>query len=69
MKHLLWVVGIAAAIPAFIFGSKYWGGTNPHRSDLMLCVVFAVIALIFLGIFFFIRFREEGSQDVSITKF
>jgi len=68
MKHVLWVVGVAAAIPAFIFGSKYWGGTGT-RTDLTMCVVFAVIALIFFGIFFFIRFREEGSQDVSITKF
>jgi hypothetical protein len=68
MKHLLWVVGVAAAIPAFIFGSKFFGGSG-HRSDLMLCVVFGVIALGLFGIFFFIRFREEGSQDVSITKF
>jgi len=68
MKHLLWVVGIAAAIPAGIFGNKFFGGAG-HRSDLLLCIVFAAIALIFFGIFFFIRFREEGSQDVSITKF
>ena len=47
MKHLLWVVGLAAAVPAGIFGEKFFGGAG-HRSDLLLCIVFAAIALYFV---------------------
>jgi hypothetical protein len=28
-----------------------------------------VVALICLAFFFFMKFREEGDQDISITKF
>jgi len=70
MKHMLWVVGLAALIPAYIFFEKF--NDNPPgqgRSNLLISVVFLIVALIFLGIFFFRQFRAESSEEISITKF
>jgi hypothetical protein len=70
MKHLLWVVGLAALIPAVMFFVKFSDApANQGRNDLLLSVVFLVISLICWAMFFFNRFREEGKQDISITKF
>jgi hypothetical protein len=43
------------------------GGTD--RTDLILGGVFLFAALVCFAFFFFMRFREEGDQDISITKF
>jgi|HubBroStandDraft_6_1064221.scaffolds.fasta_scaffold1871604_1 hypothetical protein len=59
MKHLLWIVGVAALIPGVIF----------LESRVIVAVVFFVISLICLATFFFLMFRGEGNQDISITKF
>ena len=59
MKHLLWVVGLAALVP----GIMYW------ESNRVLSIASFVVSLVFLAIFFFIMFRDEGKQDISITKF
>ncbi len=70
MKHLLWVIGLAALIPAYIFFSKFnESRTGEGRSNLIVSVVFLVVSLIFLGIFFFKQFRAESSEEISITKF
>jgi hypothetical protein len=59
MKHLLWVVGLAALVPGII----YW------ESNRILSIILFLISLVFLAVFFFIMFRDEGKQDISITKF
>jgi hypothetical protein len=74
MKHLLWVVGLVALGPAIWFLVQFNNAPSADESsegmrDLIIAGVFFLIALICFAIFFFIRFREEGEQDISITKF
>ncbi|HLG16657.1 MAG TPA: hypothetical protein VJH03_19470 [Blastocatellia bacterium] len=70
MKHLLWVVGLAALIPAFIFFSKFFGSQpEENKHYLLYAGGFFLVALVCLGVFFYKKFHEEGQQDISITKF
>lgn len=70
MKHLLWVVGLAALIPAYIFFEKFNDNApGQGRSNLLISVAFLIVSLICLGIFFFRQFRAESSEEISITKF
>jgi hypothetical protein len=69
MKHLLWVIGLATLIPAYIYLSKFFGMNAGGRNYLVVGIVFLVISLIFFGIFYFKHFRAEGSEEISITKF
>ena len=69
MKHLLWVVGLVALGPATYFFKKFYespADQNTHYG--VYSAVFSVIALVLFGMFVFRRFREEGQQDISITK-
>jgi|HubBroStandDraft_6_1064221.scaffolds.fasta_scaffold518904_2 hypothetical protein len=59
MKHLLWIVGLAVLIP----GIMTWESTR------ILAVALFAVSLVLLAIFFFMMFRDEGKQDISITKF
>lgn len=70
MKHLLWIVGVVALAPAFWYFNKFY--TSPEDQGtgfLAYSGVFFVIALICFAAFIFQRFRAEGEQDISITKF
>ena len=71
MKHLLWVVGLITLVVGawFTYQYMYPKSANEGRSDLLIAGVCFVISLACWGYFFFIRFREEGEQDISITKF
>ena len=70
MKHLLWVIGLAVLIPAYIFFEKFNDNApGQGRSNLVISVIFLIISLICLGIFFFRQFRAEASEEISITKF
>ncbi|HKV42284.1 MAG TPA: hypothetical protein VJX67_23980 [Blastocatellia bacterium] len=70
MKHLLWVVGLAVLIPAYILFEKYSeAAPNTGRGFLVESGICLLISLILLGSFFFITFRAEGNQEISITKF
>lgn len=71
MRHLLWVVGVAALVPAVIFFMKFSDRSDlgTGRPYLIASIAFLVVSLVFLGIFFFQKFREEGNQEISITKF
>ncbi|HVF92389.1 MAG TPA: hypothetical protein VNH22_20150 [Blastocatellia bacterium] len=71
MKHLLWVVGlISLALGTyFIYQYMYAKAGDTNRSNLIYGGVLFGISLIFWGVFFFRKFREEGEQDISITKF
>jgi uncharacterized membrane-anchored protein len=60
MKHILWVVGLVALIS----GVVCW--TN---SQTALSIILGLISFVLLAVFFFMMFRDEGKQDISITKF
>jgi hypothetical protein len=74
MKHLLWVVGLIALGPAAYFLYRYSNATSMDDSKeamplLVYAGIFFLIALVCFAVFFFMRFRAEGDQDISITKF
>jgi LPXTG-motif cell wall-anchored protein len=77
MKHLLWVVGLVALGPAIWFIYQFnrlpdvdtAGHTGQSTSYLIYAGIFFAVALICFAVFFFLRFKEEGEQDISITKF
>lgn len=70
MKHLLWVVGLAALAPAIWFFTKFYQSPeNEGTEHLVKAGIFFAISLVCWAIFFFLKFREEGQQDISITKF
>lgn len=70
MRHLLWVIGVAALVPAVILFMNFTNAPlGQGRNYLVGSVICLIVALIFLGTFFFKQFRDEGRQDISITKF
>ncbi len=70
MKHLLWVVGLIALGPALWFFNQFYKSPEEEGTHyLAYAGIFFVIALVCFAVFFFIRFRAEGDQDISITKF
>jgi amino acid transporter len=70
MKHLLWVVGLVALVPAFYFLNLFLNSPEDENTHYgVYAALCFVIALVLLGIFVFKKFREEGQQDISITKF
>jgi hypothetical protein len=70
MKHLLWVAGLVALGPTLWFFSKFYqSAENENTHYLAYAGVFFLIALVCFAVFFFLKFREEGQQDISITKF
>jgi hypothetical protein len=71
MKNLLLLVGVIGlgAGAWFLYQYLYQQTNSTERTNLVLGGVFFLVALICFAVFFFIRFREEGEQDISITKF
>ena len=71
MKHILWVGGLVALVPAIYFLIQYSGANNVDegKRDLMIAGAFLVVSLIMFAIHFFKKFRAEGDEDISITKF
>ena len=72
MKNLLLLVGvIGLGIGSwFIYKYLYPGtGVAAEKSDLVIGGAFFVVALACLFAFFYQKFKEEGDQDISITKF
>jgi hypothetical protein len=54
----------------FVYRYLYPSPSVPAaKSDLVAGGVFLVVALVCFAVFFFKKFREEGDQDISITKF
>ena len=70
MKNVLLLVGVVGlgAGAWFIYQYMYTSDTA-DRTNLILGGVFLLAALVCFAVFFFKRFREEGEQDISITKF
>ena len=71
MKAILLVVGVLGLgvgcwfIYQYMYPADIGGGRNP----LIYGGLSLAVALVCFAIFFFKRFREEGEQDISITKF
>ena len=68
MKNLLLVLGVIGLIPGAWFLYKYLY-EPPDKSNLVWGGILAAVALICFAVFFFLKFKEEGDQDISITKF
>jgi LPXTG-motif cell wall-anchored protein len=68
MKNLLLVVGLITLLVGIWFAYQYLYTTGEKTSIYIAAAAF-VVSLASLGYFFFLRFREEGEQDISITKF
>jgi hypothetical protein len=68
MKNLLLGLGVIGLIPGAWFLYKYLY-TPPDKTNLVLGGVLLLVALVCFAFFFFMKFREEGDQDISITKF
>jgi len=71
MKNVLLLVGVIGlgAGAWFLYQYLYQQTNSTERTNLVLGGVFFLVALICFAVFFFMRFREEGEQDISITKF
>ncbi|HSB09977.1 MAG TPA: hypothetical protein VLM38_10865 [Blastocatellia bacterium] len=70
MKNLLLLVGVIGLGAGAWFLYQYLYQVNTaERTNLILGGCFFLIALICFAVFFFMKFREEGEQDISITKF
>lgn len=70
MKNVLLLVAVIGlgAGAWFLYQFLYQPNAT-DKSNLILGGVFFLAALICFGFFFFMRFRDEGDQDISITKF
>ena len=71
MNKLLLLLGLVGLFSGswFVYKYLYPSVLPAAKSDLVLGGVFLVVALVCFAIFFFKKFREEGDQDISITKF
>ena len=71
MKSLLLLVGVAGLGTGawFLYKYLYQRVNAPERTNLVLGGAFLLVALVCFAVFFFKKFREEGEQDISITKF
>ena len=70
MNKLLLLLGVLGIGVGSVFIYKYlYPAQTAAKSNLVLGGVFFVVALVCFAVFFFKKFREEGDQDISITKF
>jgi heme/copper-type cytochrome/quinol oxidase subunit 4 len=69
MKHILWVAGLAAlGVTIYYFIKFYESPEGRGTNYAWISAIFFLISIICGAAFFFIKFREEGNQDISITK-
>ncbi|MEK6286424.1 MAG: hypothetical protein AABO57_11835 [Acidobacteriota bacterium] len=71
MKNVLLLVAVIGlgAGAWFLYQFLYQPANDPDKSNLILGGVFFLAALVCFAFFFFMKFRDEGDQDISITKF
>jgi len=71
MKNLLLLVGVIGlgAGAWFLYKYLYQPNNATERTNLVMGGGLFLVALVCFAIFFFMRFRAEGDQDISITKF
>ena len=71
MKNVLLLVGVIGlgAGAWYLYKYLYQPNNVTERTNLILGGIFFLAALVCFAVFFFLRFREEGDQEISITKF
>jgi hypothetical protein len=71
MKNVLLLVGVIGlgAGAWYLYKYLYQPNNVTERTNLILGGIFFLAALVCFAVFFFLRFREEGDQEMSITKF
>ena len=71
MKGILLLVGLVGLGLGswFIYQYMYQDTAGEGKNPLIFGGLAFFVALICFAIFFFKKFREEGEQDISITKF
>jgi hypothetical protein len=71
MKNVLLLVGVIGlgAGAWYLYKYLYQPNNVTERTNLILGGIFFLAALVCFAVFFFMRFREEGDQEISITKF
>lgn len=71
MKNVLLLVGVIGlgAGAWYLYKYLYQANNVTERTNLIFGGIFFLAALVCFAIFFFLRFREEGDQEISITKF
>ena len=71
MKNVLLLVGVIGlgAGAWYLYKYLYQPNNITERTNLILGGIFFLAALVCFAVFFFLRFREEGDQEISITKF
>jgi hypothetical protein len=71
MKNVLLAVGVIGlgAGAWYLYKYLYQPNNVTERTNLILGGIFFLAALVCFAVFFFLRFREEGDQEISITKF
>jgi hypothetical protein len=71
MKNVLLLVGVIGlgAGAWYLYKYLYQPNNVTQRTNLILGGIFFLAALVCFAVFFFMRFREEGDQEISITKF
>ncbi len=71
MKNVLLLVGVIGlgAGSWYLYKYLYQPNNVTERTNLVLGGIFFLAALVCFAVFFFLRFREEGDQEISITKF
>ena len=70
MKNVLMLVGLISLLVGgyFLYKYMYTPATEGYTS-LYTAIAAFVVSVICWGIYFFQKFKEEGEQDISITKF
>lgn len=71
MKNVLLLVGVIGlgAGAWYLYKYLYQPNNVTERTNLIWGGIFFLAALVCFAVFFFMRFREEGDQEISITKF
>jgi hypothetical protein len=71
MKNVLLLVGVIGlgAGAWYLYKYLYQPNNVTERTNLILGGIFFLAALVCFAVFFFLRFRAEGDQEISITKF
>jgi hypothetical protein len=70
MKGILLLVGLVTlGIGCWFMYQFMYAPPDVAKTDLIYGGLAFAVALVCLAVFFFKKFREEGQQDISITKF
>lgn len=71
MKKLLLLIGVIGLGVGswFIYRYLYPSPPPAHKPDLVIGGCFFVVALVCFFVYFYQKFKDEGDQDISITRF